>query len=651
MSKKNKYDYYFIKKWRKETREKIKLVRPDLDDDRLDKYLDDQIEKNFKDHKCTIVNTHKGKSADTSLLQIIEFIHDTKPITAGHGVLFHNQYVVYNPSAQMLATLKKDRDILKNERKKFDERSYEFLTRDIGQDNKKRLMNSFYGAMGAKTSTFYNLYTAASITGTGQALISLAETSYEQFLENNTKFYDMDEFLLFVHRVVNKTTYKYFDDIVPDIDDIYEKTRAWILSSFMYDPKVYKDMVDTVLSNLSPRDLHKLYFKNNLIAFFKEIPEVIRLTSHIVNHTEKFRNPNKVPEEIAEDLNLLWDFCYEIVCNDFPIRNRIERDKYHKRRACITQDTDSTMLTISRLVDLFILDFIEDDVAAETDDDLLFIIVNTIAFFLGKWSKAFLWRYGEDCNIPDEFRTFNIKNEFFYPLMVLTSTKKRYLTLMKLQEGKVIDPMKIDVHGLDFAKAETSDMTKSFFDNIIKKDIMFAEEINVPKIFKQIKDFEEIIRESIHNGEVGYLSIKSVKEPEAYDEPWSEQGIKAVTNWNLAYPEMSISLPDRIFIIKIDAEKRKKFDEIAHKIPDKIRQTYIDKIFNNPEPKISKQGLTVIALPQNIDKIPEWMIEIADIQTMIDDNVSKFNPILMSLGNVPVKTRSQSIHMSNIIDL
>ena len=641
--------YTFIDNWKNETIEKIKLVYPDISDNYLNEYLDKIIIDKFKDSKCELVNTHRNKSAKVSLLGITQFIEDKKPIIAGYGVLFNNQNTSYSPAAKMLMTLKADRDKLKKERKQYDERSYEFLMKDIGQDNKKRLMNSFYGASGARTSTFYNLNTAASVTGTGQALIALAETSYEQLLANNTKFFDMDEFL-FVNRVINKTGYKYFS-IIPKIDGIYEKTRNWLINSFMYKNKINYDLLDKVLNNLSNDELHKLYFKNNIIEFFMLIPKVRAIMSEVVNNTKKFRDPNKVPDEIKEDLDLLWEYCYEIVCNDFPIRERILRDKYHKRKVCITQDTDSTMLTINKLVELFIHEFLGDEVEAETEDDILFIIVNTIAFFLAKWSKVFLDRYGKDTNIPEEYRIFNIKNEFFYPLMVLTSTKKRYITLMKLQEGKVVEPMKIDVHGLDFAKAETSDKTKAFFDNIIEREIMYAEEINVPKIFREVKNFEHTIRDSLLHGELDYLPIKSVKEITAYDDPLTEQGIKAVRNWNIAYPEMEISLPDKILIVKINGTKRKDFDVISKDIPEEIRNKYISNIFESQNEKIVKNGLSVIGLPQNIGKIPDWIVKIADIQTIIDDNVSKFNPILISLGNVPVKTRSQNTYISNIINL
>ena len=166
-------DFAFIKAWRDEMRGKIKLVFPTKSDEEIDKYLNKKIDDRFKDHDCVVHNNHQDKSAKSSLLQLIEFIHDTKPIIGGQGVLYKNQYQSANPSAGMLEDVMNRRDIIKKERKKCAEGSYEWLMKDIGQDNMKRVANSFYGANGAPTSTFYNLYTAASVTGTGQALMSI----------------------------------------------------------------------------------------------------------------------------------------------------------------------------------------------------------------------------------------------------------------------------------------------------------------------------------------------------------------------------------------------------------------------------------------------------------------------------------------------
>ena len=640
-----------VEKWKKETISKIKLVKPDIDEDKLLDYLDKVIDKNFKDHECLIHNNHKDVTANTSLLQLTQFLHDTKPIIAGNGTFFKNQIDAYNPNREMLLDYKTTRSRLKAERKQYEPGTYSFLVRDIGQDNVKRLMNSYYGASLAKTSTFYNKYSGASVTATGQALISTSMTSFEQMMVNNAKFFDMDECLLFIERVLHHTEYDHIDILVP-IDDLYKKTFDHLYDSFLYKEKINVELLEKVLHNCNDTELAKLYFKNNFDAFLLEIPTVYKLMHRLVNATLSFRDPNKPPEIILPDLKEVWEYMKEFVCHDFTVRRRIERDEFHKRAFVVAQDTDSSIQTIYHHIQLLLDKFVEDEVAAENDEELTFILVNIISYFLKEWTVLFLARYARDSNIPDEFAKFlDLKNEFFYPIFVGTPTKKRYLTLMKLQEGKVIDPPKIDTHGLDFAKAETSDKVKEFFDGIIERDIMFAENIDVAKIIRKLKEFERIIGSSIASGETEYLGLKSVKPPEAYDEPLSEQGIKAVMAWNLAYPSMQIQLPDKIRLVKLVTDKRKKFEDHRNDIPEDIFKIIEKNIFEAKEETIVKNGFAVIALPQNIEKIPQWIIDIADVSTIIYDNVSKFNPILVSLGIVPLKSRANVVHMSNIVNL
>ena len=647
---KNKFEFAFINKWMKQTKAKIRLVRPDITDEKLDKYLKEIVDEHFKDHTCIIDNNYRNKQAQISLLNLTQYLHDSKPIIAGNGVLYKNQSQAPNPAAGMLIESKANRDRLKAERRQYDERSHEFLMKDIGQGNEKVIANSYYGASGNKVAVFYNLHNASSVTGTGQALISTSETSFEAFLANNAKFYDMDECMLFIDRVLHKTEYTTEVDVV---DNVYEKTLNKILDSFIYSNKIDVDMIKTILHNLTDEELTKLYYKNNFVAFMKEMKPARKILHKLVNETISFRDPNKVPEEIEDDLKELWKYCSEWVTHLFPIRERITRAKYNKRRVGIYRDTDSTMLTIDKAMNLLVSEFAEDEVAAETEDDFDFILCNMICYLLSRWSRAFLDRYAKDVNIPkDYWKLLSMKNEFYYPKIVLTSKKKRYVTIMKLQEGKEVNPPKIEVHGLDFAKAETSDKTKAFFDKIIADEIMQTDNINVSKIFRLIKDFEKTIEKSILvDRSTEYLTLKSVKEPEAYDDPFSEQGIKAVHAWNTIYPDLAISLPDKIYLVKIVCDKRKVFDSLYNKLPKEIAERILNGIFESTNPKISKNGFGVLAIPQNVDKLPEWVVDVVNIRAMIDDNVGKFNPILMSLGDVPLNTRANEPHMSNIIDL
>lgn len=639
-----KKDFYFIRKWKKEMTKKIQLIHPEYTEDQLDMYLERIIETKFKDPPCMIRNTYRDKTADTSLLNMIEFIHQKKPILGGYGVLYKNQHEVYNPAAHMLLDSINNRKKLKRERKKYDKRSYQFLLLDIAQGNEKVIANSFYGANGTRTSTFYNRDLASSVTATGQAEIATAETSFEALMSNNTKFFDLDECLLFILRVQKE---EYFDK-VPPIDHPKETVFHKLMDSMLYPLSIDENRLKHVIQNLSDEDCAKIYFKNNILAFL-EVHEPSRKILHkLINTTKTFRDPNKIPEEILDDLKELWEYIQCFVVYNYTVRNRIERDKYHHRLTCVTQDTDSTMLTLSKMMNFLVDKFAEDEVAAENQDEFDFILVNMICYILTEYSHLFYDRYCTDVNIPQEYHwMINMKNEFYYPILLDTDSKKHYITLTKLQEGVEIKPPKIEIHGLEMAKSETSEITKDFFFHIIRDDIMYTDKINVSDIIRKIECFKQTIRDSLSSGKLEFLPLKSVKEIEAYDMPFSEQGVRAVRTWNLFFPDMEINLPDKVFALSIALGKEKHLDQYT--IPAKERQIIIDAIYHAEEKSLRTAGFNIIAIPQHIPSIPEWLIPLIDYDKMVDDNVSKFDAVMKSLGAVQLKTRANSNHMSNLV--
>lgn len=638
-------DFYFIKKWKEEMIHKIHLVHPEWSDKNIDHYLEIIISKRFKDSKCKVRNTYKNIEAKSTLLNMTQFIHDRKPILGGYGVMYLNQEKVYNPAAHMLTDSINKRKGLKKERKKYDKRSYEFLQYDIAQSNEKVIANSFYGANGTPTSTFYNKDLASSITSCGQSEIATAETSFESLLANNVKFLSMDDMMLFVYRIKKQK----FIHKIPKKDNI-----RYLLANRLYNDiknpaaNADKELIKLIVSNLTEEECTKVYYKNNLIEFFKDHKPSYKILHKLINKTKSFRDPNRIPEDIMDDLNTLWDYIEEFVVYNYTPRNRIERDKYDMRKVCIVQDTDSTMITLKNLMEFMVDEYAEDEVAAETDSDFEFILVNIICTLLTKYSKLFFDRYCTDVNIPQEYHPLiNMKNEFYYPMLLDTSNRKSYVTLTKLQEGVEIKPPKIEIHGLGIVKSDTSDMTRDFFNGILKEDIMYADDIDVSKIISKVRRFQLVIKESLMKGELSFLPIKSIKEPAAYKEPYKEQGIRAALIWNVLYPDIAIHLPDKFYLLKINCDKRKDFDEME--IPFKYRDILITKIYGSQYKSVVKGGFNVIAIPQTVTRIPEWIIPLINYDAIIKDNVSKFDPVLKSLGVIQLKTRSNSNHMSNLI--
>ena len=635
-------DWYLLKKWKEDTRAKIKLVKPDMDDDKIDEYLDKVIVDNFKDHDCSLVNSYKGKEAKSSLMNIAQFIHDHKPIMAGFGVLFKNQEECYSPASGLLLESIRTRNELKEKRKKYDKRSYEFLMLDIGQGNEKVVANSFYGASGAKTSIFYNKDLAASVTATGQAEISTAMTSFESLLENNVKFYNMDECMHFIDNVVNRKKYKR-EVFVPN--NIRELAWNKIVDTFYNVNDINFPILEKIFKNLTKEEMAKLYYVNNLKAFMLDFKNVNKLITSLVCNTVEFRNPNKVPNEIHDDLKKLWEYIEEFCVYDFPIRNRIERDSTQRRKVVVVQDTDSNMLTLDSLMTFLASNFAKHKISASSDDDFDFILINICCYILTRYSEMFLKRY-----CKDHWMIAN-KNEFYYPILITVDAKKHYLTLTKLQEGKEIKPPKIEIHGLDLTKAETSDKTEKFFNDLIRNEIMYSKSINVSRILTKLREFEMVIEDSLRSGKLDYLPLKSVKDLNGYKDPYKEQGVKAVYIWNRLFASLQINLPEKVLALKLTLGKFKDYEDNRDKIPEIYRKIIEEEIFNSDKVPIARGGFSIIALPQNLEKIPEWIIPFINFKKIIEDNVSKFNSILKSLGSITLKSKATNTHISNLIDL
>lgn len=202
---------------------------------------------------------------------------------------------------------------------------------------------------------------------------------------------------------------------------------------------------------------------------------------------------------------------------------------------------------------------------------------------------------------------------------------------------------------LDFAKSTSSEYTKDFFNNLIKENILYDDTIKGSVIINKLKEFKETIIQSLMSGEKTFLTPTSVKEPEAYKNPMSMQSIVGMMVWNYIYPASTIMPPDKVYLLKLNLVKDKDLDDLRLRFPD-IAKVIDKNIVNSPIYKeLRKRRVDIIAIPQNVDNIPEWCIPYINTTDIVNDNLSKFYPILESLGINTLETRSNELYYSNII--
>ena len=647
MANLNIHSTKFVKNWKKQNKDILLSMHPDVSEEEVDKFLDKAVDDNIKVRTGEIYNNYNHKKQRVNLLQLVDWYHHKKPIVAGHGCLFMNHALEPNPAARMQDNFMILRKQYKNKMYTFPEDSYDYGVFNRMQNSEKISCNSWYGCSGASISTFYNLFTASSTTSSAQGLISVAAWAFEGFMGDNFRFIDLDECFFYMENIKKEKR-----KIKMNLKAVSKEKLLDRLSKHFYTLKEeYFEPLVIYVDNLEQEDINRIYYKNNLMEFSLH-PEIRTLLNYIIKNIDTFKDPNKVPKNVKEDMDELWGYYNEFVLYNNFWFSKIRRLKEDTRNSVHVIDTDSCFVSMNpwyEFVNKFIISY-DDTLLNRDKDEMKFIIINTMCYILANMINEILLHYGKTVNIPKEYRgRLNMKNEFFFSRIILAGVKKRYITSMRLKEGHEIYPEKIKVTGQDFMKSSTREETKKFFIDICKEKIMTVDRIDIPDILRTLEDFETIIKDSLHNKEKNFLTPKSVKELEAYKDPYREQGVRSIIAWNIIYTDNTIELPGKVDMVKVKMNTLDSISDLEEKEPI-IYERIKKGIFESKEEKIAKKGIEVIAIPRNIKRIPDWMLPYIDYDTIMNNNITKFHGVLESLG-IQILQHSKEDYFSNVIKL
>lgn len=627
----------------------LKLRFPDKSEEELSEFLDKQIKKNLKNTDCKFVNNYTNKTVNLNLLRFTEWYFDKNPISTEHGVFFKKQDQAINLPAKMLEHILNSRKANKKKMFQAEKAGNKELTKFYNTRQKvdKIFANSYYGVSGQSASVFYNLFVALSITGKGQSIISTAMTTFERFLANNILFRSIDDCLYFVSTIVNDETITLDDSENLDKDITLEKVRDYLLSKF-YNPrssKKYTDTLGAVLSQLDQPTLNRIYYKNNLFAFFSN-KKIFQILEDIIGSCDEFKNPGEVPESIKPYLDDLWNRVKEYVFFNHPVHNRINTLKTIKRKAVIVVDTDSNFLNIEPFYK-----YVQKKASFEVDDtdlQMTYKIVNIMAFMLSNVIADSYWKYTGDCNVPESHRPIiAMKNEFLMSRVLLTSRKKNYASVVLLQEGVEKNPPELDIKGLSIKKSNVNRNTGKFLQDILEKDILSSPTINSSEILSKLEGFENSVRNSFNKGEITYMTPSKANDISSYKAPFTQATIRAGLAWNAVHPNNPITFPAPVNLVKINADSIDKIASIYDEHKD-VYKALKTEVFDHPD--LGKYGLTYWAMPKNVDKLPDWIIPFVDTETIIQDNLKNFLPILNSIGIKTINIKADELFFSNIVD-
>jgi len=619
--------------------EQLRLVFPNASKEELEAYVRENV--NLSD-RIVQFDDEVNKTQE-SLLTLTEFLETENPIISGHGTIYRNHLSMKNLLASMFDFLLKERKVAKKEMFKHvnDEDKTTYKNLDLKQKTLKLLANSGYGATVEDNSIFYNKNFGSAITATGVMIITTAVVAFENFMSANFIFYKETDFLRYVKNIVSEH-YQYPDIVEKDIP--IEKVAEFMASKFKneitYNAKDFPLMerigqegvdrmyssinyqfVMSILSSLTQEQLNRIYYKNNIYEFMgnQKIADVFDLVIG-----KEFLDPNEPPEELLPDLNRLWDYLQEWVYYDYLSFHRYQRAENEKRRTVLIVDTDSNFLFLNPFFEYFLERY--PDRIARVDKDKV-STVNIATLFLSRVIEKNYWTLTKSMNIPaDKRKIINMKNEFFYKRLMNTRNKKSYAGSLIMQEGHMLEKIKHDIKGLAIRKVNVNKNVRTYFTEMLGRLILDSDEINIEEVFGEYKRLEDMIVKSFVNGELTYSTPAKVNEIESYVSPYSIQSVRGSIIWNALYPDNEIVMPTKVNNIKLKAETLADLVNVPKDVYDTLHRV----IFSNPE--MAKHGFKIISVPKDLEVLPDWIIPLIDIETMVKDNVKSGMIILESLG-------------------
>lgn len=693
-----------LQKYKDTTKRLLKYSFPNMNENDFEAAIDYSINKRLYNSNASIYNNYKHQRVDSTLLDIADYIYSREPILTAYGVMFKKHKQQQEPLLKVIQSFLDNR--AKDKKIMF---SYEKGSEDYEHWNLIQLLdkidaNGVFGILTMNASLVYNIHVGASILAQSRSQISSLSMLFEMFLANNVKFGSLDEVMVYIDNIVREKNQRQFKDsdlLDHDVPVHQVFGHIVMMCGWLWIPDDEDlNIIWDVLQNLQQEDLNRIYYKNNLYEFMNNSSMTKALHDLIAGLQQPYLVPMEPPEEIRAELDVFRDIICEYVYYAYQIPDRIDRNANMIKSVIMISDTDSCIISldawyrfglstigtekipITRMLIDPIGEVSKDDIGEDgkvhfkavefedpdidydfyndevvemehfinpiafiPQDNVRYSIINIMAYILDKVVNDYMLRFTKANFSYTDYIPCKIiaKNEFLFKRAILVG-KKNYASYQEIQEGNFIPEKEaLDIKGLEaLRKSSSPESTKAALNKILIEDVFKTDNIDQVKIIKDLAIVEHKIIDSISSGSKEYYKPTNIKAMVSYDNPMRIQGIKASVVWN----ELRVGDAE-----VIDLDQRNHV-EVAKVI---LNKSTVYKLQDYPEiyekavallqKKEFAGGITAIAIPIS-EKVPEWLTQIVDIETIVTDNISGF-----PLEPLNIRRFGKSVGLSNILKL
>ena len=541
-------------------------------------------------------------------------------------------------------------------------------------------MNSLIGGMGSGFNFLSSIANFNSVTSIARFFIINAYAHAERFLESNFYFRTEEQlinFLITVHRkgpdplsvvnLCNKAGIR-----IPELDEVYTFLTN-CLHRYMF-PQDHPS-VRKILAGLHIGELAFIFYMSNMKHLVMENSEFFRdFTSRFFGASVPSTTPNVEPDALYKldgDLAVVLSTVYHDIIplnekgNSISIYDTIEQYPIlAKQLVYLGQHMQSVLDEIQEIFELFMNHKVGIGYVAEHKqmfrDTVILSDTDSIVFTTKSWAEWFNGSLKLDqaafnmnalvvywlskangyilYNVSHAFRalgkdlvTMNMKNEFMMPIEILTSLKKHYIAMLKIQEGVVYSKPRLDIKGVNLRGSNFSHGTLKYvvwFIQGIIDDIYTTGKVSAKKKITEVLRFERFVLDSLRAGETSFLTVDPVKAEEEYTDADRTIFFNYLF-WEQVFAEKygSIMIPTKCYVLPLTNIQHPKYLEfLKTKFPEAEQklQAFVSK-------NITKD-INRIPINPLVDEIPEELRMVADYKAVVYANTRPLYLTMASLG-------------------
>lgn len=548
------------------------------------------------------------------------------------------------------------------------------------QQSRKIKNNSLSGMHASPSTIGYNKSAHSSLTSLCRCATSYANSSNEKFIGGYRHYYapgvvnnhiltairttDIEKMSAFIDRhnlhyptadevikCIRRSTINYWDD--PNqfayFQELVEKLHPAVRAGFLYVGDLYhfdlynSDFVRGFLDSLTYMDDQTMVedpesvikslddnYKACASLMSEKVIKGISLDDAKKDRPDAYRTVAATALHMKETMAKYADFTDQILTQRY-LPHSVAAFPSAARFSVPTSDTDSTIFTVEHWAMKY-GDYDYGPKSMSTQYAIVFLISGMI--------QNTLIMYSANLGVVKEhLLLLEMKNEFIFPVYVLTAIAKHYYALITAGEGNVYadEGIKLERKGVQLRSSNAPIHINDKVVELIKYlmgEIMNGRMLRTRNILDFVSKIEHEIRENLLSGGHEYLNTLNIKGAESYTQGEDAVNYKSYTFWNTHFGQkygMAPEPPYRALKVTVSLANKtaiKKWldsidDEITkHSLTEWVESSNVSsvKLFRLPIPNLQATGY------------PKEIIDIIDVRAIIREVMKPFYLILESLG-------------------